>query len=281
MSIRDVLLWGTARLRDAGMATPALDAAVLLTETLCVDRSKLILEEQRRLTEEVWRVYDRALSRRIAGECVAYIVGHKEFWGLDFIVTPDVLVPRPDTETLVEAAIAAFARGQEGQSLLDVCTGSGAVAIALKHELPALEVHASDVSVPALLVARENVSRLLQSDSAVSFTQSDLLDKIARRFTLITANPPYVPSAVIDTLAPEVRGEPRLALDGGDDGLDLIRRLIRDAKSRLESGGALLMEASPDLMDEIARLLEAADYREIQWYNDVAGRRRVIAGRAV
>ncbi|MDR3302973.1 MAG: peptide chain release factor N(5)-glutamine methyltransferase [Treponema sp.] len=279
MSIKDTLLWGTAQLRAAAMLSPALDAAVLLTEVLGVDRAKLLLEEKRRLNEDTWRSYDRALKRRIAGECVAYIVGHKEFWGLDFAVTSDVLVPRPDTETLVEAALATIARGEGDQSLLDVCTGSGAVAIALKHDVPELDVHASDISEPALQVARENAARLLPDATAISFTRSDLLDKVARRFTLITANPPYVPSDVIDTLAPEVRNEPRLALDGGADGLALIRRLVRDAGAHLDPGGTLLLEAAPDLMDEIASLLEAADFREIQCHIDATGRLRVIEGR--
>jgi release factor glutamine methyltransferase len=164
---------------------------------------------------------------------------------------------------------------------LDLCTGSGAVAIALKHECPEIEVFASDLSPEALETARLNAARLLGTalEPAVTFIQSDLFDRISRRFHLITANPPYVCTGDIKKLPREVRGEPRLALDGGADGLDLIRALIAGAPDHLFSGGVLLLEADPRQMPRIASLLEHQGFLDIQTYRDLSGAERVIGGR--
>ncbi|MDR1398913.1 MAG: peptide chain release factor N(5)-glutamine methyltransferase [Treponema sp.] len=277
MTIREIFCQACVRLRDAGIDTPVLDAGVLLAAVLHTDRVGLIIAGERPVSDEAWSAYMRMLERRLSGECVAYIVGHKEFWGLDFTVTPDVLVPRPDTETLVEAALSCMATHRVSDThgeILDLCTGSGAVAIVLKHECPMAHVVASDISPAALAVARQNAARLL--GDAVQFIESDLFSKIDGQFDLITANPPYVPSALIADLTPEVRGEPLLALDGGNDGLDLIRRIISDAKPRLKPGGVLLIEADPEEMDTITRILLAEGYEQPRLYYDVAGKARVI-----
>jgi release factor glutamine methyltransferase len=225
----------------------------------------------------------------MAGECAAYILGFKEFWGLDFAVNPDVLVPRPDTETLVEAALAAlFPAAKTGRplALLDLCTGSGAVVIALKHELPFLEVYATDISARALAVARNNAERLLGGGKTrpaaaepVHFLEGDLFEPVPRMgFDLITANPPYVPSAEIPRLPREVRLEPPLALDGGADGLDLARRIAGDAPAFLKSGGRLLMEADPRQMSALALILKKKRYRDLALHRDLSGLERVIEG---
>ncbi|MFP3040235.1 peptide chain release factor N(5)-glutamine methyltransferase [Treponema primitia] len=277
MTIREVLTQGTARLRKAGIDNPGLDAALFLAFILKTNREKLILRDAEALHEDGAEDFAGLLDRRIAGECTAYILGRKEFRGLDLIVTPDVLVPRPDTETLVEAALT-IGTDQE-LTALDLCTGSGAVAIALKHELPSLEVYASDISAKALAVARENARRLLGSDGAVHFLQGDLFSPVPEiRFSLITANPPYVASGEIAALAREVRGEPLLALDGGKDGLDLVRRIIDGARSYLLPGGRLLMEADPRQMAGISLILEKKGYRDIRTYQDLSGQDRVIDG---
>jgi release factor glutamine methyltransferase len=281
MTIRETFSQACARFRDAGLETPALDAGVLLAEVLHTDRAGLIIAGDRTVSEEAQGAYARALERRLGGECVAYIVGRKEFWGLDFTVTHDVLVPRPDTETLVEAALAhkaAHRVSDTAEEILDLSTGSGAVAIALKHERPSALVVASDISPAALAVARQNAARLLGDAEAIHLIESDLFNNIDGQFDLITANPPYVPSTVIAGLAPEVRGEPLLALDGGgDDGLDLIRRIVSDAKPHLNPGAILLMEADPGEMDTIARILLAEGYEQPRLYYDAAGKARVIA----
>ncbi|MDR3115699.1 MAG: peptide chain release factor N(5)-glutamine methyltransferase [Treponema sp.] len=287
MTLGEVLAAGTARLTSRsfpvspaaqGAATPALDAALLLASVLKTDRTGLILREAEPVSAGDLQQYARLLERRLEGESVAWILGYKEFWGLSFTVSPEVLVPRPDTETLVEAGLGAIDRfpATEPCTLLDLCTGSGAVAIALKHERPAVEVYASDISSAALAVAQGNAARLLP-EPGIYPIESDLFHRITGRFHIITANPPYVPRDRIPTLALEVRREPRLSLDGGVDGLDLIRRILVQGKAHLRPGGTLLMEADPGQMQTIAGLLKAQGYRPITMIPDLSGMPRVIA----
>ncbi|MDR2403509.1 MAG: peptide chain release factor N(5)-glutamine methyltransferase [Spirochaetaceae bacterium] len=305
MTVGEALSQGAALLNQAlaageeapssrtALVSPALDAALLLGDILGMDRAGLILADRRPVSPEVLAAYQRSLKRRYAGESVAYIRGRKEFRGLDFSVTAGVLVPRPDTETLVEAALARLdSRFPAGPlCLLDLCTGSGAVAISLKYERPVLAVYASDISEAALQVARANALRLLPAESApgsrpgVLFVRGDLFAALEdlpapeRVFDLITANPPYIPSALIGSLAPEVQREPRIALDGGRDGMDLIRRIIGEAPGYLRPGGDILLEADPSQMQNIGDLLASRGYKDIQLYMDLAGNRRVIGGR--
>jgi release factor glutamine methyltransferase len=291
-------------LAGAGIDTPALDSSLLLAEALGLDRERLILAYPGPLPEDAARRFEELLRRRLAGESAAYILGRREFWGLEFTVSPAVLVPRPDTETLVEAALPFLASPASPPfrnsapvpaprtSALDLCTGSGAVAIALKHEAGGLEVWASDSSPDALEIARHNAARLLGNagkaeDSGetaapgvapITFVLSDLFEQIPRRFSLITANPPYVKSAEIAGLSAEVRGEPRIALDGGADGLDLIRRLIAEAPAHLYPGGGLFLEADSRQMKTIRAELEKTGFAGIQTYRDLSGAERVIGG---
>jgi release factor glutamine methyltransferase len=283
MTLREARSRGTARLRGAGIESPGLDASLLLAGVLKIRKEQLIIRDSEDMPEPGAVEFSLFLDRRIAGECVAYILGQKEFRGLDFIVTPEVLVPRPDTEILVETALSVLEnRAAEKSKVLDLCTGSGAAAIALKHERPALTVCASDISPGALEVARENARRLVppQGGAAegITFFQGDLFAAIPCSFDLITANPPYIPSAQIAGLAPEVRREPLLALDGGGDGLEIIRRIIREASPHLLPGGVLLMEADPRQMAGITLILKKKGYRNIQIYQDLSGRDRVIGG---
>jgi release factor glutamine methyltransferase len=278
MTIRETLTEASARLSAAGIDTPSLDASLLLAETLGANRTGLILACNEPLSGEGYRRFGQLLDRRLSGEPVAYILGRKEFRGLDFKVSPAVLIPRPDTETLVEAALKTVS-----DTVLDLCTGSGAVAIALKHERPALAVSASDISPEALEVARQNTVNA----EPVTFIESDLFAAFPtlpqgaapRRFGMIVSNPPYVPSAVIPTLSREVRSEPRLALDGGNDGLDLIRRIISEAREFLVPGGLLLLEADPGQMETIGSILAVQGYTGIQTFRDLSQRSRVIGGR--
>ena len=309
MTIREVLA------EAAAAGTSALDASLLLAEVLNTSRSSLIAADSQPLTEASLAAFRALIKRRLAGECVAYILGRKEFYGLDFQVSPAVLVPRPDTETLVEAALASIeeikklvaanqplrvldcmrrTEGSETNTLpkqepvrvLDLCTGSGAIAVALKHTIPELEVWAADISAEALAVARANAARLLPPD-AIHFCHSDLLSALGSElsFHLIVSNPPYIPTAEIAGLAPEVRGEPLLALDGGDDGLAVIGRIISGAPQFLCSGGILLLEAGPRQMKRIAALLQQAGgpplggFTGIQTRRDLSGTERVIGGR--
>jgi release factor glutamine methyltransferase len=277
MTIREALREGAARLRSAGVESPGLDAALLLAFVLKTTREKLLLMDAEALEDAGALGFERTLERRIGGECVAYILGTREFWGLDFVVTPDVLVPRPDTETLVEAALEALSRTEPPAVFLDLCTGSGAVAIALKHELPSLQAYAADISPKALAIARKNAERLLAG--SLCFLEGDLFDPVPPiRFDLIAANPPYVPSAAIPLLPREVRLEPLTALDGGEDGLDLIRRIVEGSPAFLRSGGRLIMEADPRQMPAIALILEKKGYRDIRLRQDLSGLDRAIEG---
>ncbi|MDR3172958.1 MAG: peptide chain release factor N(5)-glutamine methyltransferase [Treponema sp.] len=283
-------------LAEAGIDTPALDSSLLLAEVLGLDRTRLFLAYPGPLPEDAARRFEELLRRRLAGESAAYILGRKEFRGLEFTVSPAVLVPRPDTETLVEAALPFLASPASAPSripapripVLDLCTGSGAVAIALKHEAEDPEVWASDISPGALEIARHNAARLLAGKppgeptapgiAPINFVLSDLFEQIPRRFSLITANPPYVKSAEIAGLSTEVRGEPRIALDGGADGLDLIRRLIAETPAHLYPGGALLLEADSRQMKTIRDELKKNGFAGIRTYRDLSGAERVIGG---
>ena len=267
--------------------TSALDASLLLAEILNMSRSSLIVADSQPLTEASLAAFRALVKRRLDGECTAYIVGRKEFYGLDFLVNPAVLVPRPDTETLVEAALEELRLVGQPLRVFDLCTGSGAVAIALKYTMPELEVWAADISAEALETAKANAARLLPPDS-IHFCHGDLFEawgvgsEVTKQselsFHLIVGNPPYVPTAEIAGLAPEVRREPILALDGGSDGLGVISRIIAESPQFLCSGGILLLEADPRQMERIAALLQQAGFTDIQTRRDLSGKERVIRG---
>jgi release factor glutamine methyltransferase len=289
MTIREALAEGSAALGASGADTPSLDAALLLAEVLHTSRSSLIVQGPEPLPGEALAAFRALLARREEGECVAYILGRKEFRGLDFTVGPDVLTPRPDTETLVEAALERISALGPGEPLrtLDLCTGSGAVAIALKHERPFIQVWGTDLSAAALDIARINARRLLSGaePGALTLLQGDLFAALENaslpgqsglKFHLITANPPYVPREILHTLPMEVQREPVLALDGGPGGMDIIRRIIAGAGEYLFPGGALLLEADPGQMDALRGLLENQGFQDIRVWADLAGQGRVI-----
>jgi release factor glutamine methyltransferase len=221
----------------------AIDAEVLARHAMAWDRATYLTCRDDPLTEGAAARYERLAARRERREPVAYITGLREFWSLDFLVTPAVLVPRPETEAIVEAALTRLDDRGRRWRLADVGTGSGCLAISLAHELPAAVVAATDISGDALDVARQNAVRLGVA-SRVHFVRTSLLEGLAGPFDLIVANPPYVPSAHEATLSPDVRDhEPRPALYGhGEDGLDEVRALLAQAPSRLAHGGVLLME---------------------------------------
>jgi release factor glutamine methyltransferase len=275
LSVGDLLIEGKRLLISCNIGTPALDAALLLGEVLGLSREELITRNNYKAGSAQHKRYFDLLKRRCGGECTAYILGKKEFWGLNFFVTPAVLVPRPDTEILVEAALKILQAAPPQSLVLDLCTGSGAVAIALKHECPAFEVWAADISKDALELAGKNAESL---GCVINFFQGDLFNGIQnrRRFCIITANAPYIPSKDISFLLPEIQHEPRLALDGGLDGLDIIRRIIMESPLYLEAGGTLLLEADPSQMETIAALMKETGFFDPVINKDLAGKNRVI-----
>jgi release factor glutamine methyltransferase len=273
-----VLTWAAQDFTTRGFACPGLDAELLLSHALNVDRIRLIVDSNVVLEPNQLLAVRTLIQRRRAGEPVAYILGQREFYGLEFRVDSRVLIPRPDTETLVEVALKRTeSRALHGQAL-DLCTGSGCVAIALSRARTTWQLIATDVAPEALEAARHNAERLGAHN--LSLRQSDLFDQVEpAAFDLITSNPPYIPSLEIAGLAPDIRSfEPHLALDGGEDGLRLIRRIVAQAKAFLAPGGVLALEVGAGQAREVTALFEAAGFIEIERQRDYGGHERVVSG---
>jgi release factor glutamine methyltransferase len=280
-TIARVLAWAAEDLGRRGLTdSPRLDSELLLGHALNADRVKLIVDSQRPLEPDELGRFKQLLLRRRKAEPIAYILGRREFYGLDFTVDPNVLIPRPSTETLVEVALRRTAPRHMFGRALDVCTGSGCVAICFARERPTWQVVGSDVSEGALGVARRNAQRL-GAIWNVSFRHSDLLAAFGvERFELITANPPYIPDAELATLAPDIQKfEPRGALAGGADGLALLRRLIDAAPQHLTPGGVLALEIGAGQAPDVERALARAGYIELQRERDYDGIERIVSGR--
>src|SRR5712691_212298 len=264
---------------DAGLDTPELDARVLLAHALGLDHAGLIAAAERPLTQEEAARVERVAARRLAREPVARIVGHKEFWGLPIRLAPATLVPRPETETVVEAALAAIdAEGLRTRPLriADLGTGSGALLAALLGELPNAFGIGTDVSLPALALARHNAVRLGLGTRA-SFVACDFGAALDGGFDLVVSNPPYIASGEIAALAPEVRDhEPSLALDGGPDGLASYRALASDAARLLAPGRHLVVELGAGAAAGVTALFETAGLVPSSPLSDLAGVARVL-----
>jgi release factor glutamine methyltransferase len=279
-SIGRVVRWAAEDFARKGFSSPRLDAELLLGHVLGLDRIRLIVDANRPLAERELTAYRELIKRRRRGEPIAYIRGEREFYGLPFRVDSRVLVPRPDTETLVETALRRTKPRSLYGRALDLCTGSGCVAIAFARSRPTWRVTGSDLSSDALAVARENRERL-GSVHNTSFTEGDLFAPLAPAacFELITGNPPYIPRAEIAELAPDVRDfEPRLALDGGDDGLDLVRRIIEEAPSHLAPGAVLALEIGYGQAAAVTALFEQRGFRDVARDKDYGGVERVVSG---
>lgn len=277
MTIQSVLKEGQSVLFYAEVDTPALDAAVLLAEALGYSKERLYSSLPDPVAEGGLARFRRYVSLRCAGQPVSYIRGKKEFYSLEFYVDPRVLVPRPDTETLVEAALE-LARTRPGcRRVHDACTGSGCVAVTLQHEAGKLEVSASDISEQAEAVFQMNARSILGRELA--FYRSDLLENVPGRFDLITANPPYLSEREVADMRKIGWPEPELALNGGSDGLDSECRLLHQAPAKLKPEGWLLMEAAPSQMPALASRAREAGYTTIRVHEDLAGRPRVLAAR--
>jgi release factor glutamine methyltransferase len=344
-TIAEVLRWTQGRFVSAGLSSPRLDAELLLCHALGRPRVALYTHHDQPLSPEELAGYRELIRRRLQGEPVAYLVGQREFWSLSLRVSADVLVPRPETEILVEVALALLAGQQGARSMpetrqetrpetrieyeevqqelpepgpgpeeaqaaeegpqeaaqaapeaavaaapsgaapavpapriADIGTGSGAVALALKKEQPAAQVFAVERSPAALAVARDNAARL---GLAVEFLEGDLLAPLRGLppFTLIVSNPPYIPRPELPHLPPEVRAEPVLALDGGGDGLEVIRRLVAAAPACLDPGGALALEVGAGQAAAVEDLLRQAGFQQVGSTPDLARIPRVVSGR--
>ncbi len=284
MQLRQILNAAVERLTAAGVLSPRMNAELLIMFTLACDRAYLYAHPERELTSNETQRYDEALARRATGVPAQYITGHQEFWGLDLVVSPAVLIPRPETEHVVETLLElakADGRGRPSPHdprIVDVGTGSGAIALALARELPSAEIHATDISPEALEVARTNTARH-DLTSRIKFHRADLLDGLPHgEFDFVVSNPPYVGESEEDSVQLEVRKfEPRHAVFAGPTGLEVIERLIPQAQTILRHGGWLVLEISGTIADQVRRLLSAWDEFAIR--NDLQGIARVAIAR--
>ncbi len=270
-----------------------MNAELLIMFTLDCDRAYLYTHPERELTADEISRYDAALARRATGEPAQYIIGHQEFWGMDLIVSPAVLIPRPETEHVVEAVLAFVASHTQEQNqlqdqgprtgvsalhIVDVGTGSGAIALALARELPSAEIHATDISAEALDVARANAARH-ELTSRIAFHRADLLSSLPiGTFDIVVSNPPYVGDSEEDQVQLEVRKfEPRGAVFAGPTGLEVIERLIPQGHEALRPGGWLIFEISGTIADGVRQLL--GGWADVAIKSDLQGIPRVVAAR--
>jgi len=286
-NIGDLLKVTTSYLKEKGIESPRLTAEVLLADLLETDRVTLYLQFEKPLTKKELSGYRNLVSRRVRREPLQYITGVQEFWSMAFQVDSRVLIPRPETELLVEQALARAGEcDSEGDTrcrLLDLGTGSGVLAICLAKELPKWEVWATDVSPGGLEVARMNAEKHGVGDQ-IRFRQGDLFQPFRSEkilFHLIVSNPPYVAAEEYGSLPPEVREyEPRAALAAGKGGMDFIAQILRDARDFLAPGGRLLVEMSPEQTDEAMKIAHGTYcYGEIERVRDYSGRYRVLCVR--
>lgn len=277
-TIRRITKWMTDDFRARDIGTARLDAELLVGHALSIDRVALYMDLDRPLKEAELTAIRELVARRRKKEPVAYILGSREFYGRDFETTPAVLIPRPDTETLIERALQVVSADDEGR-LLDLCTGSGCIGITLAAERPRLRVDLTDVSSEALAVARRNAERNEIVDG-IAFYEGDLFAALPERveYRLIVANPPYIAVDDASAIEPDVAAhEPHLALFAGGDGLDIVRRIVKDAASWLADDGVLLMEIGAGQSEAVIDLLKHANaYKDLALYKDLAGIDRVV-----
>lgn len=282
MTGNELLRLGAGRLEKAGVTGPRLDAEVLLAHAWGLDRTGVLVRAVEQVPAEAEEAYLKMIEKRAAGEPVAYLVGEREFMSLSFYVNDMVLIPRPETELLVETALD-YLRGlpREKAVVADVGTGSGAIAVSLAYYHPDLRVFALDVSNPALEVAEANARRHGVADRVTCLCGGLLGPLLEReiRGDLLTANLPYIPSGEIPSLPREVRREPVLALDGGHDGLELYRRLLPQAQAFLKPGGLILCEVGPGQAGVLAELMAEGGWQEIGIRRDLLGEERLVTGK--
>lgn len=274
MTYREAVEFGTKCLTDAGVPDAALDAWYLLQMVCRIERSYYYVHGEEDITQDAQKEYEIAIQKRAEHIPLQYIIGEQEFMGLRFKVNSNVLIPRQDTETLVEQVLKIV---KPGMKVLDLCTGSGCVLISVLKNAPELTGMGSDISKTALLVAKEN-AKLHEVDA--DWIRSDLFDNITETFDVIMANPPYIPTGEILSLMPEVRDfEPENALDGGADGLDFYRKIAGQVKDYLNPGGYVYMEIGYDQGEAVSELMRNAGFTEVEVIKDLAQNDRVVKGK--
>ncbi len=274
MNYTEAFLMGMQKLKEAEIGEAQLDARLLLEEVCGTDHNTLLCHGDREVSEAEEEKYRRALEQRAVHVPLQHLLGYQDFMGLRFQVNEYVLIPRQDTEILVEEAMRYL---HDGMRILDLCTGSGCILLSLLHYSNDCEGVGVDISQEALQVAAQNAEALgIKAD----FLKGDLYEKVTGKFDLLVSNPPYIERAIIPTLMEEVREyDPYIALDGGEDGLDFYRRIIGGAQDYLKRGGQILMEIGSGQAKAVSELLREAGFKEIDVCRDFAGLDRVVSGR--
>lgn len=284
MKIKEILQRSTSDLQPISESS-ALDASLLLSKVTGYSKVELFLKDEEDLSAEQLKNFEMLLQRRLKSEPMAYILGEKEFWGLRFEVVPGVLIPRPDTETLVATLLALIPNTEYEGKVADLGTGSGAILLSILSELPHFKGVGVDKNDTALQIAQKNAKNL-ELDERSIFVHSHWLDSVDDSFDVVVSNPPYIETSTIQGLMEDVKGfEPLSALDGGEDGLDCYRSLLKSAYGKLRKGGLLLLEIGYNQRESVAQLLQSyktdADegnaFEQIECFKDLSGNDRVIA----
>lgn len=277
MNIKQALEYGIELLKENNIDEPILKTRIILANILNESKEYLLIHEKEELSEELEKLYITNIQKICNGIPLQYIINKQEFMGLEFYVDENVLIPRPDTEILVEETIDISKR--EGKkNILDLCTGSGAIGISIVNSISECNITLSDISKDALEVAKENCIKHKVEDR-VTIIQSDLFENIDEnnKFDIIVSNPPYIKTDVIKILDKEVQNEPILALDGGEDGLKIYRRIVNEAYKFLETDGYLCLEIGYDQKDEVIKLIEqTSEYKDIYSKKDLASNDRIV-----
>lgn len=285
VTIKELIIKGTEKLNEVHVDTPKLDAEVLLSNLLKVERIYFHMYPEKEVSEEIEVEFWDRIEKREKLMPVQYIVKQQEFMGLDFKVEEGVLIPRGDTEILVEKTIDIYKKefSPNSVNIMDIGTGSGAIVVSLAKYINKSNLTAIDISSKALEIAKENASNN-EVENKIRFLQGNLFDAVGgkddyKAYDFIVSNPPYIPKDVVDTLSPGVKDyEPHLALDGGKDGLDFYRAITEGAKDYLKDGGYLLFEIGHDQGEDLIKILKHNEFRNVKVLKDLAGLDRVVLG---
>ncbi len=276
-SLRSAVLEAGEILRLADVSDAKRDAALLLATVLGEEVTYLYREPDRILTDEERKRFKGLVVRRAAREPLSHLTGHREFWSLDFLVSEDVLDPRPDSETLIEAVLSSRKRGFNPQRVLDLGTGSGCLLLTILSEIPSATGVGIDFSAAALDVARKNMRRL-GMEARTEFHRGNWDLDLGEKFDLVISNPPYISTGDIEELQPEVRDfEPHLALDGGTDGLDCYRAILSNIRNILRPGGQLVFEVGMDQAQEVGQIMENVGFSSPEFHKDIAAIERCVS----
>lgn len=271
MKIKEVLQKAILELKENGIEEATNLARMLLAFVLKKEKIYLVINQEEDVAKDKEDEFNKGVKRLLQGEPIQYIIGKQEFMGIDFVVDKRVLIPQPDTEILVEKVIE-ICKNLKEPNILDLCTGSGAIAVSLNKFLKEAKITASDISKETLEIAKIN-----DKQGEIHFIESNLFENIEEKFDVIVSNPPYIKTEEIQTLSKEVQNEPHLALDGGQDGLKFYREIIKEAHKYLKPKGYLCLEIGEDQKEEVIELIkEAKKYTDIQIYKDLGGNDRVI-----